>query len=161
MYDEPCQSAQPELLLISQTFLIVQSMFFVFGPPYNWGCAKTCQCPKRRIESAPRFRLIESWTFRQLLGKYVVRPLPGTNWEMGTFACSFCIWPRYIQSGVGGAPIPTKNCFFVWYGPVGLGNARSIDYERQWPRGLFLGWQLPKLGHQTCVQASSRVILVA
>ena len=46
------------------------------------------------FQSAPTFKLIRSQNFRQQLGKHIVKPLPGRDWEMGTFACSFYTEPR-------------------------------------------------------------------
>lgn len=42
--DEPHHSALPELLVVSQIFLIVQRPILFLIAPRSWGYAKTCQC---------------------------------------------------------------------------------------------------------------------
>lgn len=44
--DVPYQSARPELLVVFQTFVIVQRAFLLLVAPTGWGGAKTCQYPK-------------------------------------------------------------------------------------------------------------------
>lgn len=69
-------------------------------------------------QPAPRNRLIRSQTLMEQLGNCALKILPGRNEEMVIFAWSVCAEPREDLWGV------FNNCFFVWYSPVGLMNAK-------------------------------------
>lgn len=80
-----------------------------------------------RLQSAPRFRLIRSWTLRQELRKYPVKALLGKAWMMGIFACSLCAEPR-------GVIICINNCSFVLY------NIILCDFWMQVPLAFRIRW---------------------
>ena len=51
----------------------------LFSVAPGWGMPRPISV--QGFQSAPRSRLIGSWSIRQQLGKYVVRPFPGRNWR--------------------------------------------------------------------------------
>ena len=90
-------------------------------------CQDLSVSQRKGLNSAPRCGLIGSQTLRHQLGKYVVKPLPGRNWEMGIFSCSSVLGLGVLLQGRPAVPI--KNLFFVCYSPVGVINASSVCYQ--------------------------------
>lgn len=117
------QSACPELLVASQTFVIVQAAIFVLSG-YQW--LRVCQdltvSQREGSQLIPGCRLISSWTLRQQLWKDRVKPLPRRNWEAGTFACSLCAESSGRGVVTAGRSLLHlfKSCFYVCCSLVAL-----------------------------------------
>lgn len=95
MRDKPYLSAQLELLVPKHLWLLV------FG-----GMSRPVSVQRGESQSAPRRRLIRSWTLRLLLGQCAVKLLLGRNWEMGILPASLHTKPEFIAMGRGGgAPV--------------------------------------------------------
>ena len=88
------------------------------------------------LQSAPRFVLISTWILRQQLVKYVVKPLPGKDWEMGIFACSLCTepWRRATESAL--CLLTTASLLQC----CGTHKCKPIDYE-----SLVIWGPIPKV----------------
>lgn len=152
--DEPWQSAWFELFVVSQTFVIVivQTAFFVLGTSQKLGCTKIHQCPKGTAwQSTSASRIIGIQACRQQLGKNVVGPLPGRNWEIGIFASSLCTWPGLQPWGRGVPLVPINNCSgFFCFSPEGLVNTSLTGHQSQAIQGPIPWAAAAKAGTALC-----------
>ena len=69
-----------------------------------------------------RCSLIWSWTFKLQLRMWVVKPLPGRKWELGSLACSIYNAPGNNH----------EMCSWVHEKSASLSNGRLMDAKSQW-----------------------------
>lgn len=112
---------QPDrLLLVSHAAVIVQASFVLSGAR----CLRVSVSQGEGSQSAPRCRLVRSWTLGQQPGKQAVEPLQAEA-GMGLYLLSVC-WAWVYSCRGRGAPVPLKNCFLVCHSPRGLANGNPI-----------------------------------
>lgn len=122
-----------KLTLAIGIFVIIRAAYFVLsGSQYLRVCQDESVSQRGKSQSAPRCRLIRSWTFRQQLVNYVVKPLSGKDSKMGDFAC-----PLGAEPGKGAgsedshtsANTPSKYCFFVCHIPVRFMDVSPVGFQ--------------------------------
>lgn len=139
--NESHPSAWPELLLPTQTFVIVQVTIFTFS-----GCQKWRVCHQRwRSQPVTRCRLMRSQIPKQHLAEYVRKSLPGWNWSMSIFASCLCAESQCIDGG-GVFLCLLKKCFFVCSSPIIIMNASPVGFPSSLIPGLVPGVAALKIG---------------
>lgn len=149
----------PERLVISQVSVTVQATFFVLS-----GSQQILPKSSKGGRITDRFKCSRTGnqTLRQQKGMEIARVFQNwNNWE--SFYLFVLSAPSVLGLGIypkGCASAPINNCFFVCYNPVGLVTTNLLVLRTRSSKELSVRQQPQNLGHQMCIQAPSREILV-